>query len=552
MSNKLSNRRKLEGLTWFNKRTGQLRYSSSKDSPINYLQPLEVYKVAETVRRNEALSIATEKDTDYIKASLGDKYLPAETYLIKTNAASHKKTVGLALEPGEPGDEVHIQSSGKFVIDTKADTNDEYIPNFTSESIGKLIYVDGTNKGLFCLEDSQYWKNYKNIICIGTLTDAPEENSTQNEIVISLNIEGDNRGLLDTSQFEFVVGEKFSVPSTDQFRVFAVGKEEATKFSANLSFSKVDSFVVPTKAFILLSRMDGKSAFININSNDIPASSASSDINDNDIAAINLARSWANNDLTKIKVINLGLSNFTSYQNSYDFLEELKVKLTEAFNFISDMNLDFTYAVKEVDNSTLTLTASDFGGYYSIHASTGLSQVINYQLIQAGSYFNKGRAVLADIRIDSRQDIIGAYYSGKYDTEYNVGDSAIFLRLGRFEKTDTDTTPFKIGKEYYLGINGQVLDDNSMYTELDSSVKIGFAQSEKAFIVDVGDPRQYERGAFPVGYLKPSPNLENNSVPEYGFLLCDGKTKLREEDYPELFSRLKQYFTEDQLSVEDE
>src|SRR5574344_129369 len=66
-----------------------------------------------------------------------------------------------------------------------------------------------------------------------------------------------------------------------------------------------------------------------------------------------------------------------------------------------------------------------------------------------------------------------------------------------------------------------------------SIVKVGTAQSATKLIVDLNDPRRYNNGDLPVGYMKPTVNGE----PEFGFFAMDGKTVHKVADFTLFYQR---------------
>lgn len=546
--NKIANRRKKEGLIWVNSRTDQLRFSSSKDRPINFIQPLEVYKAGEKILRGEAVSVATSEDTQKILENLGKGYDVSSTYIVKTNTNYHKKALGLALEPAEPGDEVHIQNTGSFTFLVGSDSTLEYTPSFTEENIGATVYVKGTGQaseaGKLTVDSEESWKNYRNIISIGTITDTPLKGSAQKEIQISLNISGDQRGLLDATQFECVTGEAFTVPSSSPIKVLAVGQENYEKLQGYISFEKSKE-VGLSPYYIGFSTAEGQTVFIRFGSTQVPPISETFDLSDLDSTFVRTALKYTNGDPSKIKVIDCGFLEHT-LANHETFTSKLIEAITEALESIgcSDVKVTPDF-VKDWVN--LNFEAEQTKTFISMYISGG-HKFFQHNLEKTGSQENKGKVVVADSRYGVRSEVLGIYYSGNYDQEIPQGSHVIVQKEGLFVIPKDSSYKLIPGELYYLGFAGEIVPRDQVPTYLSSMVKIGKALSETELSLDIGDNREYQLGSLPIGYVKSSVN----NAAEYGFLLCDGETELDVTQYPELYARLRQQYSEEQLSVKTE
>lgn len=542
--NKLSNRRKKEGLFWFNKRTGQFRGSSDKNSPINYFQPLEVYKAGEFIRRGESVSVATEEDAQKILKNLGADYDKSETYVVKTNTNYHKKSLGLALEPAEAGDELHIQNTGTFTFIVGSDSEFEYTPDWVETDIGKTIYVKGTSEesdlGLLTLDSEESWKEYRNIISIGSVTDTPLKNSTQTEIKVSLNISGDQRGLLDSTQIESIVGENFKVPLANPIKIMVVGQDEDTNLKGSISFRKTTDINL-SPYFIGFSRADGKTAIIRFGNDKVPAVSETFDLKDLDTAFIRTAIYHGGEDA--IQVCKLNFMEHTS-ENSDQFKEALKTALNEALTYIGCS--DIIIEEKDIGNwINLNFEAAQTV-LTNMHCSTECTFFQTF-LDEAGSKENKGKSVVGDIRFGKRTEVLGVYASGHYDEEIEEGTHIVVQKHGLFRVPKNSSYKLIPGESYYLGFAGNIVTKNELPTYLSSVVKVGTAISETEFILEIGDNREYPLGSLPIGYIKPSVNNQA----EFGFLLCDGVTQRDASEYPEVLTRLRQHYTDEQLGVQE-
>ena len=579
-----------KGLVYISERGGTLRYSDvNRDE--KWLQPISEYIPLCKMMRGQPVSIATADDIKEVQEKLGlenDELLSSsETFIVLTNPSKHENTVGLALEysegPSVDGedisipDPIHICGQGKFNVDPdyliKAHLEEnlsnvsnvtEYIPDFLKnykENIGKKIFVKGNSDGELTIVEEEAYLAYNNIIQLGFVSNAwlntTEDNPEKTSAAIEVQVDGDARGPIDTTQFEAYVGETFSIPSTDPTRVFALGSEEDAKFEFKLGYlagNKKDF----GGAFIGVQREDGKTYIINLNTE------LSTNYTAEDIAFIELGKFFTEGSYESVN-LNFEKSLSGSDGNTKEIQVAVRNALKDAvkavaykaksdnINGLSD-NPMFkgkteydeitTFEVSEeaatTDSFISHFTANEYGGYYNIYVSSE-AQTFFQQLniVSHGSYYNKGFAVLADIRNPARQNIIGVYYSGKYDTIIQKGSKALFIKNGLF-KAPVNT--YKPGSSYYLASNGKLSILPQQY--YNSVVKIGFAQTYTDLITEIdASSRMYFDGDIPVGYMKPSVGGEA----EFGFLLMDGKTKHKVEEYQTLFDKIQNWFTLSEL-----
>ena len=316
------------GLSYVSTRTDQYRYADS-EGKVQWVQPLSRYKAFGKILRGQAVSIATAEDIKTYAEAFAlsqeekDKLLSdPDPYIIPTDTKVHEKSIGLALEPAENyGDIVHVQSFGKFVFDTAYEGKDptfyenkdynfdhngkEYNPKFTYEDVGRKVYVANDTSGYLTVDETSVYKNYQNIICLGYLTDAPVEGS-DGKTVIEIRISGDQRGLLDATQFEVTLGEDIVIPEDDPVVLLAIGKEDDSQFKARLCFTPQDKNDYIPQDFIAFQRMDGNTSIISLASGDLDINT----ITDNEDAAfISMAKSYASLHGASINVAHVALSD---------------------------------------------------------------------------------------------------------------------------------------------------------------------------------------------------------------------------------------------------
>lgn len=574
-----------KGLAYISERTGQFRYSD-KNKDEKWLQPLAEYIPLVKIKRGQPVSVALVSDLAAKEQELGLEEgtltKSSISYITLTNPSKHTHTIGLALEATEgitaekiAPDPIHIISSGKFIIDvdylikshqitedevSKVVADEEYIPDFLnnySKNIGKTVYCKSNSDGVLTIIPEEAYLAYNNVIQVGFISDAwlnnKDNNLKNSAAAIEVQVDGDDRGILDATSFEAILGETVKIPENDDLRVFAIGCEDDEKFKFKLGYKSPDNDQVKS-GFIGLQRLDGKTAVIYINSK------SSTNHGIEDTAFLEIGKFFGDVVEYELNLPNLTLDNIATFWNN------LKEKLNSAMGEIAylpeeanglaglegykgkDNYSKITGFDIEDDNSTSsysrvsTFTADQVGGYYELFVSSELREYFQFVSIKShGSYYNKGYAVLADIRNAARQNILGVYRSGKKGEVLNKGTQAVFLRRGLFNTTKT-LTP---GSAYYLSNNGKVSVLPQEY--YNTIVKVGTAQTANSIIIDSTDARQAFDGDIPVGYMKPSVNGEA----EFGFALMDGKTALDTSKYAELFTRIQHWFNKSELKVKE-
>lgn len=247
-----------EGLAYISKRTNQLRYASgasgedanntgiTKNNPDEqWLQQVSIYYAKEEIKRGDPVSVTTLSN----EGQEEDPY----PYIEKTDSSRHTKCIGIALEYAEANKAVHVQPFGKFIYDDNKPSSQEHVFNqdvsgFYNDLVGKVVYI-GQEPGTFTIDFDQAYANGRNIIQVGVITDAPA-NSSQHEYAIELQPEADGRGPLDSTQFEFKIGEDV-VFEPNAIKVFAIaGSKNISPFTAKIAGD-------PKEGFILFEPIDG-------------------------------------------------------------------------------------------------------------------------------------------------------------------------------------------------------------------------------------------------------------------------------------------------------
>lgn len=581
-----------KGLFWVDERTSQFRYVNDADEQI-WDQPLSTYIPLEKIKRGQPVSVATADDLKEIAGDNTDLYNAlrdsSDTYCVLTNPSKHTSSIGLSLEYTDGAvslsdgqlrteSKIHILGSGLYIedkdyvrnaFDDSSDIEEtEYWPEFFDDyesSIGKKIYVKGNSKGELTIDKEEAYRAYNNIIVIGFVANANIKNGQNEEQLgsIEVQIEGDDRGALDSTQFEAVLGEDITIGKnitqlngeTNHIatKVLAFGNDDDEKFKFSYIFTQSEATM--PKGFIAIQKMDGATAFIYTNgkltTNEILSSEK---FNAEDRAFVQVAKYYASVTGLKNTDITLGGDVYTSAEKvSLANATTLIDKLSEAFKAVAadpDISLkdEKEHHPQKLIRDTSTpaakyvFEADDVGGTYEIYISSNLKEYFSdLSIWSRGANYNKGYAVLADIRVKNRQVIFGVYNSWmsgsiKKGTRINI------LKTGMF--TDKNA-PFEPGATYYLGSHGDLY--KVPQEAFDCVVQIGTAQTSKDLIVNCSDPRRHNNGDFPVGYMKPSVKGQ----PEFGFWLMDGTTVHKSADAPILKECLKDWYSLSELKIQN-
>lgn len=540
------------GLTHISDRINQWRYVD-KDGNEQWLHPVSEYKASEGILRGQAVSVVTESDAVSNEAD-------PDPYVRKTDTSRDVKTIGLALETVSKGQTLHVLPFGMFTYDKTykgLDGIDEYDPGFDYSAVGKKVYVKNNEPGNLTVNEEEILQGYKHIICVGYLTDAPVKNNPNQTITsIEISISGDERGPVDHTQFEAILGEDVTINEDDPIRFFAMGDERDEKFNFKLTLTPQDH-IYNNHDFIAIQRYDGKTCFLYPGESlDLEGLEDSSDL-----AFVKMSKIY-NSDFST-KKINLDDTYNTEIVNRN--IEVLKTALAEAFSEVSD---GFKADIDSGYNPTnpfgwIDFTSKQPGGYYTIYISANLFKSFEQTTIyNHGSYNNQGTVVLADARIGTRRNILGAYIGTKFGT-LEKGSNILLLRLGEYTlnpETLNNNVLYKStldnnieGTVFYLGNNGQITD--KPYSQIDFVSKVATLKSANKLIVDVGHSSKYYSGSFPIGYMKPCIYASGRYIPEYGFIVMDGKTEYSctvGSPYYDLYVRLQGQFSEGDLKGSDD
>lgn len=579
-----------KGLTYISERTGQWRYANNQETE-EWVQQTSTYIPLVEIKRGQPVSVATIKDLEII--ANGDDALfealknSSDTYVVLTNPSRHEGTIGLALEytKGEfsikdgklvTSEKIHILTNGKYIEDrdyyanafTEADeetvdvTNEEYWPEFFNDyenSIGKKIYIKGDADGILTLVPEEAYLAYNNVIVIGFVSDANIKNGEKqlNIGAIEVQILGDDRGSLDSTIFEGILGEDVTIgyqhsqtngEVCSYTKLFALGADDDEKFKFSFNFFEDQNKTLP-RGFIAIQRLDGATAYVCVNGEVTEEEVINGESwSAKDRAFVQVAQYYSaiskkpntvlgvlDGDPTAKVEAPAGLETYLSIAFAAVSAGKIKSLKDGAIHEAKALNL-----IPSQDVGVYKLEADDIGGTYEVYVSSNLLEVITGLYIASrGANYNKGYAVLADIRFATRQNLIGVYNSGKTGL-IKQGTRAIFLKQGLF--TDP-TAPYEPGATYYLGSHGNVFQVPQEF--YNSVVQVGVAQTDKTLVVACDNPRKFNIGDLPVGYMKPSVH----GHAEYGFWLMDGKTPHKTADAPHLLKNLLEFYDKSELDI---
>lgn len=578
------------GLTYISERTGQLRYANNQEYE-EWIQQTSTYIPLVEIKRGQPVSVATIDDLRIV--SNGDDNLfealknSSDTYIVLTNPSRHESTIGLSLEytKGEfslkedkliVSEKIHIITNGKYIEDrdyyanafTEADedsidvTNEEYWPEFFNDyenSIGKKIYIKGNEDGVLTLVPEEAYLAYNNVIIVGFVADANIKNGEKqiNTGAIEVQILGDDRGAIDATTFEGILGEDFTIGHrysqtngelASYTKLFALGSDDDEKFKFSFNFFEDQNRILP-RGFIAIQRIDGATAYVCVNGEITEEEVINNDgWTAKDRAFVQVAQYYAAISEKPNSVLGV-----LDYDNKRAVVAPagLETFLSDAFAAVSagpikslkdgvEHNANKLELIPSQNKGVYKLEANDIGGAYEVYVSSNLLDVItNLYIASRGSNYNKGYAVLADIRFPSRQNLIGVYNSGKTGL-IKQGTRAVFLKQGLFVDP---TSPYEPGATYYLGSHGNIFQVPQEF--YNSIVQVGVAQTEKNLVVSCDNPRKFNIGDLPVGYMKPSIHGEA----EFGFWLMDGVTPHKTVDGAHLLKNLLEFYDESELDI---
>lgn len=506
-------------------------------------QPLSKYKAACKIVRGQAVSIATADQLNKEQLETED------TYVVLSDPRFHETTLGLALNNVEEGQFVQIQSYGRIKLESK-----DYMPTgLTYESdVGKTVWVSGKDNdqgNLTTDSNDVYYNPDSNILQIGIIADV-----NANDILVEINIEGDQRGPIDATQFELELAEPFT--SIEKPVIFALGHEEAHNSVVFIKKLKIDY-------------SDAEKASIKNASNII--------VHHNRKLVI-----FKFGDDSKLSFRDMNtIRYFKTQLEDKNAITEVDASKIENFEdliekIVSTLNDTFTGETFRAD------PINDEAGHYSTRIKTTEPvSTVDYYFTDAmimpnhpfhGSvveYFgcaksNFGKAILADIRNPERQNIIGVFNSKNYGKVYGLDDEykkAIFMRYGRWSSSEKnfaieeDKVGSYGGLYLYLGANGEVT--RNPYNIFNRQIKIGSILNDVSFLIDPESLNVKPSAVMPIGGITLCPiiNTEDGDalpVADEGYLVCDGETPVEYERFPELYDYLLQYYSKDDLAVNEE
>lgn len=578
------------GLTYISERTGQWRYANNQETE-EWVQQTSTYIPLVEIKRGQPVSVATIEDLKIVANGNNDLFEAlknsSDSYVVLTNPSRHESTIGLALEytdgtfsfeDGElvTSEKIHILTNGKYIEDkdyyanafTEADektvdvTDKEYWPEFFDDyenSIGKKIYIKGGADGVLTLDPEKAYLAYNNVITIGFVADAKIKNG-ENQLnvgAIEVQILGDDRGSLDSTIFEGILGEDVTIgykhsqtngEICSYTKLFALGADDDEKFKFSFNFFEDQNKLLP-RGFIAIQRLDGATAYVCVNGEVTEEEVINGESwSAKDRAFVQVARYYS--AISKKPNTVLGVLN-EDPTSTVEAPAGLETYLRDAFAAVSageitslkDGAIHNANALNSISSQVAGVykfEANDIGGTYEVYVSSNLLEVITGLYVASrGANYNKGYAVLADIRFATRQNLIGVYNSGNTGL-IKQGTRAIFLKQGLF--TDT-TAPYEPGATYYLGSHGNIFQVPQEF--YNSIVQVGVAQTDKTLVVACDNPRKFNIGDLPVGYMKPSVH----GYAEYGFWLMDGKTPHKTADAPHLLKNLLEFYDKSELDI---
>ena len=587
-----------QGLTYISKETGQLRYSVENSKEPNqseytydnekWLQPVSMYKAAQQIQAGRPVSIALLDEL--IEPFKSDE----ESYVVLTNSKRHKKCIGIAMNPAQPGEIVHILSSGTYKFDLtnirkfpKAEYDENinklvlsdkeidqtYKPNFVLNDnasyknlIGKTIYLDSLNidsddpwwcierrtslkNGILTINEKEAYASYGNVVQIGHITDFGED-----ELVIEVDLEGDGRGPIDFTQYSITIDDPLIFKSDNQIRVLAIGSRlpENFKYTFRMGANK-DAQILDTD-FIAIQDFSEKTNTVHL----FPLK----ELNRNFDAYLNVPdRSFLKAFVLANEIVDADKDLLQIHDYLIDFKPEgtsqaatkLYKALEKFLGNVKKSDITITPSTDELIEDYVQFTVTSIGsGPYQVYISNNLlrnffggSHLIEQTLNQnLESHDVNGKLVLADIRYGFNQNILGVYASGIYDKQLNTGFEIIATRYGEFkidssmQSQDNMLVP---GDVYYLGENGTIT--NNPNVSLTYRVKIGFAKDYETLIVAPGEIQTTGPEKVYVGAIKPATyTLVGDELKlEFGYLIMDGVTRHSKTTYAELYDILESW-----------
>lgn len=563
-----------QGLVYQSDRTGQLRYAD-KDGKEQWIQQVSRYKALEPIKRGQAVSIATKKDFEIRQA--WDELTSTDTYIVLTDTRIHNRCIGLAYEPAEVGQEIHIAPFGTFEFNKDYELlHDglEYNPEFTFGDVGKTVYIaypgpkyegdSDLGPGFLTTDKDKVYKYYHNIIQIGHVTDAPVKNTDQKITTIEISIQGDDRGLLEATWHEGVMAEDVEFNPLNPIRVFAFGQDKAEKFIYTFKYSPLNDkdHVFTKDDFIFVHKLGGEGAFVSF-TDDFDINNVNGD---EDYAELHYPFIFnKNRPVFKAKLEGDDMSNTDSLDKNIESLAKAFQKAYKATTGVdTDIQCTNTSLVEthiqessdvdyRIDERIATIKSDSYADFVDVYISQSLRERLSEsKVVQHGSLDNRGKIVLADIRIPSRRNIFGIYYGN--EPKLLKGHTYAFIRQGEIVIPKSNEKEFKLGTDYYLDRLG-MLDERPLLKH-GVVAKIGTMKQDRRMVIhDTGTQRMY-RGDFPVAYQKPcAAELDENGnlhyISSFGYVACDGEQKLKISEYEVLYKKLLGWYPRNEIDCDD-
>ena len=164
----------VSGSIWISKKTNQLRFKH-KDTNSEWLIPTSVYKAGANILRGQVVALGDVKDK-----GTGPFIVP---YKEEDSQLFHSWPLGIALEPGNSEDMIHVLSKGKLEYNTEKYPEESidfhFIQNLnlSEEDIGGPIFVLPNGELSKTDEDSE-------ALCVGRILYAPGNGESSNKIII--------------------------------------------------------------------------------------------------------------------------------------------------------------------------------------------------------------------------------------------------------------------------------------------------------------------------------------------------------------------------------
>lgn len=588
------NNRIRPGSVFVGTRTDNLKFID-KDGAEAELVPLSRYFAKETILRGQPISIAQLSDLTDDEAA--DRY----AYVKVTDPDVDTSCIGLALNYAEAGQVVQIQRYGTFSFLTKASS--KYKKQAEAGTI-KEVFIDADagflfdkvrGQKLYLKKVSSVYDNdhdsknqnsvseasvssitydymdsvytAKNTIQIGQLTDAPTVKDDDDQVVtIELDVTGDTRGPIDHTQFIVTLGEDIEFQAVDkdqtltepyndegifnEVKVLALADRDPEK----ALFSIVPKTAVPntvnTKAplaFIGVRKLGGKSVIIPLSYKDTDEKTARTfdDIcnvqtNDNDIGYLKLLKSKYNSDQSDPVIMDPVDLSQTTVKNYAGALKNAIKAALEALDSEAFKDASTTMSSTVIDKETAVeewqIEAAKAKGYFDLYESSELVRFFNIKTLKHGTEAPKGTAILADIRDANRCNVIGVVVDN-FNGVHKAGSTIKVMRAGRFFTTGN----MKVGAEYFLGLNGRITTKSQYW--YDTNVKIGTVETDHNLIVNVQEIQHDFSGSLEMGFVKSCAGL----VPEKGYVLMDGVTRLEKAAYKDFYEYLLGIYSASEL-----